>query len=122
MVRGLKFRIWEVKELHYLCRKSKDADNCVVTVADLRICVRICQIQVSSCRGPSDVILSVQQILLTYTYSVLVKSRFVSVLRSRNCFKTCRILTIRDREKRTCLKVNIYFAGVNIVCLLSLSF
>ena len=27
MVRGLKFRIWEVDELYYLCRENKDADQ-----------------------------------------------------------------------------------------------
>ena len=26
MVRGYKFRIFEVKELYYLCRENKDAD------------------------------------------------------------------------------------------------
>ena len=39
MVRGLKFWIYEVEGLHYLCSENKGADQ----PGDLRLCFRICK-------------------------------------------------------------------------------
>ena len=47
MTRGLKFRIYIVEELYYLCRENKDADQLRgYREADLRLCFRICQMLV----------------------------------------------------------------------------
>ena len=49
MVRSLKFRIYEVEGLHYLCRENKGADQLhCYCAADLRLCFRICKKQVFS--------------------------------------------------------------------------
>ena len=41
-VRGLKFRIWKVEGLYYLCSENKDADQLRgYREADLRLCFRI---------------------------------------------------------------------------------
>ena len=40
---GLKFRIYEVEGLYYLCSENKGADQlCGYREADLRLCFRIC--------------------------------------------------------------------------------
>ena len=42
LVRGLKFRIWKVEGLYYLCSENKDADQLRgYREADLRLCFRI---------------------------------------------------------------------------------
>ena len=44
MVRGLKFRIYKVEGLYYLCSKNKGADQLRgYREADLRLCFRICK-------------------------------------------------------------------------------
>ena len=44
MARGLKFRIWEVEGLYYLCSKNKGADQLRgYRKADLRLCFHICK-------------------------------------------------------------------------------
>ena len=44
MVRGLKFRIYEVEGLYYLCSENKGADQLRgYREADLRLCFRICK-------------------------------------------------------------------------------
>ena len=49
MVRGLKFWIYVIEELYYLCRENKGADQQHgYRTADLRLCFRICQTQVFS--------------------------------------------------------------------------
>ena len=49
MARGLKFRIYVVKGLYYLCSENKDADQLRnYRAADLRLCFRICKTQVFS--------------------------------------------------------------------------
>ena len=42
MVRGVKFRIWKVEGLYYVCGENKDRE------ADLRLCFRICKLFVFS--------------------------------------------------------------------------
>ena len=50
--RGLKFQIWKVEELYYLCSENKGADQLRgYCEADLRLCFRICKTFVFSCRG-----------------------------------------------------------------------
>ena len=52
MARGLKFRIWKVEGLYYLCSENKDADQLRgLREADLRLCFRICKKPVFSRRG-----------------------------------------------------------------------
>ena len=52
MARGLKFRIWEVEELHYPCGENKGADQLRgYREADLRLSFRICKKPVFSRRG-----------------------------------------------------------------------
>ena len=52
MARGLKFRIWEVEGLYYLCSENKGPDQlCGYREADLRLCFRICEKLVFSRRG-----------------------------------------------------------------------
>ena len=52
MARGWKFRIQEVKGLHYLCSENKGADQLRGDrEADLRLCFRICKKPVFSWRG-----------------------------------------------------------------------
>ena len=52
MARGLKFRIYEVKGLYYLCSENKGADQLRgYREADLRLCFRICKKPVFSRRG-----------------------------------------------------------------------
>ena len=49
MVRGLKFRIWKVEGLNYLCSENKGADQLHgFREADLRLCFRICKMLVFS--------------------------------------------------------------------------
>ena len=49
MVRGLKFWIYEVEELYYLCSENKGADQLQgYCAADLRHCFPICKKQVFS--------------------------------------------------------------------------
>ena len=49
MARGLKFRIWIVEGLHYLCSENKGADQLRgYREADLRLCFRICKMLVFS--------------------------------------------------------------------------
>ena len=48
IVRSLKFRIYDVEALHYLCSENKGADVCVYRAADLRFCFHICKKQVIS--------------------------------------------------------------------------
>ena len=44
MAGGLKFRIWEVGGLYYLCSGNKGADQLRgYREADLRLCFRICE-------------------------------------------------------------------------------
>ena len=44
MARGLKFQIYEVEGLYYLCRENKGADQLRgYREADLRLCFRICK-------------------------------------------------------------------------------
>ena len=44
MARGLKFRILNVEGLYYLCNENKGADQLHgYREADLRLCLRICQ-------------------------------------------------------------------------------
>ena len=53
MARGLKFRIWKVEGLYYLCSENKGADQLRgYREADLRLCFRICKTLVFS-RGGS---------------------------------------------------------------------
>ena len=55
MARGLKFRIWGVEGLHYLCSENKGADQlCGYRKADLSLCFRICKNTVFSRRGSFD--------------------------------------------------------------------
>ena len=57
MARGLKFRIWEVEGLYYLCSENKGADQLRgYREADLRLCFRICRKPVFSRRGSSHLI------------------------------------------------------------------
>ena len=52
MVRGLKFGIWTVEVLYYLCSENKCADRVrSYCAADLRLCFRICIKPVFSQRG-----------------------------------------------------------------------
>ena len=52
MPRGLKFRIYEVEGLYYLCSENKGADQLRgYREADLRLCFRICKNPVFSRRG-----------------------------------------------------------------------
>ena len=52
MARGLKFRIWEEKELHNPCGENKGADQLrSYREADLRLCFRICEKPVFSRHG-----------------------------------------------------------------------
>ena len=47
MTRGLKFRIWKVEGLYYLCSENKGADQLHGNrEADLRLCFRICKMLV----------------------------------------------------------------------------
>ena len=49
IARGLKFRIYVVKGLYYLCSKNKGADQLRgYCEADLRLCFRICKTLVFS--------------------------------------------------------------------------
>ena len=49
MARGLKFWIWKVGGLYYLCSENKDADQlCRYREAGLRLCFRICKMLVFS--------------------------------------------------------------------------
>ena len=49
MARGLKFRIYEVEGLYYLCSENKGADQLRGDrEADLRLCFRICKKNVFS--------------------------------------------------------------------------
>ena len=49
MARGLKFRIYEVGGLYYLCSENKGADQLRgYREADLRLCFRICKMLVFS--------------------------------------------------------------------------
>ena len=66
MARGLKFRIYEVEGLYFLCSENKGADQlCGYREADLRLCFRICKKPVFSRRGSYDSILLVLQGVLT---------------------------------------------------------
>ena len=48
MAIGLKFRIYVIEGLYYLCSENKGADQlCCYREADLRLCFRICKRQVS---------------------------------------------------------------------------
>ena len=48
MTRGLKFRIYEVEGLYYICNKNKGADQLRgYREADLRLCFCICKMLVS---------------------------------------------------------------------------
>ena len=52
MARGLKFRIYEVGVLYYLCSENNVADQLRgYREADLRLCFRICKKPVFSRRG-----------------------------------------------------------------------
>ena len=52
MARGLKFRIYEVEGLQYLCSGNEEADRlCGYREADLRLFFRICKKPVYSRRG-----------------------------------------------------------------------
>ena len=52
MTSGLKFRIWKVEGLYYLCSENKGADQLRgYREADLRLCFRICKKPVFSRRG-----------------------------------------------------------------------
>ena len=53
MARGLKFWIWKVEGLYYLCSENKGADQLRgYREADLRLCFRyICKMLGFSCRG-----------------------------------------------------------------------
>ena len=52
MARGLKFRIWKVEGLYYLCSENKGADQLRgYREVDLRLCFRICKTLVFSRRG-----------------------------------------------------------------------
>ena len=49
MARGLKFRIYVVEEVYYLCSENKGADQLRgYREADLRLCFRICKMLVFS--------------------------------------------------------------------------
>ena len=49
MARGLKFRIYELDGLYYLCSENKSADQLRgYREADLHLCFRICENQVFS--------------------------------------------------------------------------
>ena len=49
MIRGLKFRIWKVEGLYYLCNENKGADQLRgYREAYLRLCFRICKMLVFS--------------------------------------------------------------------------
>ena len=49
---GLKFRIWEVERLYYLCNENKGADQLRgFRTADLGLCFRRCRNLVFSHRG-----------------------------------------------------------------------
>ena len=49
MARGLKFRIYKVERLYYLCSVNKDADQLRgYREADLRLCFGICKMLVFS--------------------------------------------------------------------------
>ena len=51
MARGLKFCMYEVEGLYYLCSENKGADQpCGYREADLRLCFRICKMLVFSWR------------------------------------------------------------------------
>ena len=55
MARGLKFRIYEVEGLYYLCSENKGADQLRgCCEADLRLCFRICKKLVFSQRGSNN--------------------------------------------------------------------
>ena len=55
MARGLRFRIWEVEGLYYLCSENKGADQLSsYRKADLRLYFRICKNPVFSRRGSLD--------------------------------------------------------------------
>ena len=58
MARGLKFCIYEVEVFYYICSEIKCNDHLhSYCAADLRLCFRICKIQVFSYHG-SDYYLS----------------------------------------------------------------
>ena len=47
IARDLKFQIYKVEGLYYLCSENKGADQLLgYRAADLRLCFRICQKQV----------------------------------------------------------------------------
>ena len=49
MARGLKFRIWKVEGLYYICSENIGADQLRgYREADLRLCFRICKTLVFS--------------------------------------------------------------------------
>ena len=55
MARSLKFRIYEVEGLYYLCSENKGTDQLRgYRDADLRLCFRICKKPVFSGRGSYD--------------------------------------------------------------------
>ena len=44
VARDLKFRIWKVEGLYYMCSENKGADQLrVYREADLRLCFRLCR-------------------------------------------------------------------------------
>ena len=52
MARGLKFGIYEIEGLYYLCSENKGTDQLRgYREADLRLCFRICKNSVFSRRG-----------------------------------------------------------------------
>ena len=55
MARCLKFRIWEVEGLYYICSENKGADQLRgYREAELRLCFRICKNPVFSRRGSNN--------------------------------------------------------------------
>ena len=52
MARGLKFRIYEVERLYYICSVNKGADQLSsYRAADIRLCFRKCKKQVFKLHG-----------------------------------------------------------------------
>ena len=57
IVRDMKFQIWEVEGLYYLCNENKDADQLRgYREADLRLCFCICKKSVFSRRGSNTLL------------------------------------------------------------------
>ena len=82
MARGMKFLVYEVEELYYLCSKNKGADQlCGYPEADLRLCFRIF-------KKPVFLITRLILSLLSETHHLLGKSCLCGSALEDSCFIT----------------------------------